>query len=228
MAQTPLVEGSQTEISVSSTSSGTYVKIPGIEGWDGSEAGAAPRTDIVTVEGSVALVGKPPVGEVSFSCNNFLRHLEVWEDVHEAWKDGTPMFFRIDEKTTRDDVLTYTSGTTITVSTGGVATASASASFTDHIQPGMVLYYDVSSTQTYFTITEVDSDTVLNVVPAPSTASGTQSTWGVLHPSLRTGPFEARILEISTAQTAQGQRTATVRLSPSEFIGDPSILDTIT
>ena len=198
-----------------------YIEVPGISNFSIGQGEASSDT-ISAFEGSFAVLGETPIGDVNFTVVSYVPNHVAWIYIQEAKLAGDNMNFRIE--TPEREVLAEASGATIAIAKDGACTfVKQPAAFTGtQVQRGMAIkigtdYYTIS------TISDDDTATVtINPQDNPKTAVGA-TMYSVVLPKLR-WEFAAGIKQSAGAEG--GVETAigsTLIVTPSAAVGLPTI-----
>ena len=204
--------------------SGVWAEVPGISSFS-IGVGEAPTDTTSAFEGSFAVIGEAPIGDVTFTLASYIPNHQAWIDIDNALDNGDSLGWRITTPE-REVLATTPNGTTAAIAKDATAVTFAKqpdAWTNKTIQRGMALVVGT----TYYTIASIsDDDTAtvaINRADAPGSAVSA-SVYKVVLPSLR-WTFQAGIKQAGS--TEGGVDTAiggTLVVTPDSRISLPTIV----
>lgn len=196
----------------------TFAHVLGAESISVS-GGEAPENDVVAFEGIAKVSGHLRVPSVSISVSGYNPQHASWAAIAVAAKAGTTLNWRF---ITQEEAF-YTasgSGNTAAITAAGVVTlAGTTPDFTGgQFAPGMVLQIGTDK----YVIDTISPDTgAVKVKPAPASAVAAATAYKIINPSLRLGPFLAKVRSIGNAEmSSEGALTTTLDLTPRAQLPD--------
>ena len=199
----------------------TWIQVPGINSYTES-GGEAPERDIVTFDGVAKRSGHPRVPSIELNATYSPAHA-AWKEIRTASIKGTLLDFRL---TTKEETMKSITGPANTVAialTGVVTFAGAIKPDVKLLGPGMVI--KVGSSKYVIDSISDAATPVVTVKPAPSTAVPATSAYSIVLPSMRRGPFDARVrLAGNVSLESEGDMTTTVTLAPRAQLSEWSIV----
>ena len=218
----PTAHGSEfAKLEYSSDSGLTWIKVPGINSYTES-GGEAPERDIVTFDGVAKRSGHPRVPSIELNATYSPAHA-AWKAMRAASIKGTLLDFQL---TTKEETMKSITGSANTVAialTGVVTFAGAIKPAVKLLGPGMVIKVG-SSKYVIDSISDAATPVVM-VKPAPSTAVAATATYSIVLPSMRRGPFDARVrLAGNVSLESEGDMTTTLTLAPRVQLSEWSIV----
>ncbi len=218
----PTVHGSEfAKLEYSSDSGSTWIQVPGINSYTES-GGEAPERDIVTFGGVGKRSGHPRVPSIELNATYSPAHA-AWKAMRAASLKGTLLDFRLITKEEAVKSITGPSNTVAIADTGVVTFAGTVQPAVGLLGPGMVI--KVGSKKFVIDSISDAATPVVKVKPAPASAETAKPTYSIVLPSMRRGPFDARVrLAGNVSLESEGDMTTTLTLAPRVQLSEWSIV----
>ena len=186
--------------------------------------GEAPETDIISFRRVGKLAGKVRVPSFTIAIPSYTPQLQAFKDIREAIDDGDVLNWRLTTK--KDTILTNaaTSDTVAIATTGIVTFAGTTPDFAGTLfGEGMVIKVG-GANYVLDSISEATPPVVM-VRPAPSSAVTASQPYMIDTPSLRLGPFTAKVRSpLAFDLPAEGNMTSSIDLTPEAQLPDWTIV----
>ncbi len=207
-------EGSTVEVSKDGT---TFSDIPWIGDIAGS-GGEAPESDIPTLTAIGKITGAPRVSSISISVLSYVPNLPVWDTLHDAYANRTPLTFRIRTKEIEQHTASGAGNTAAIAATTGIVTfAGDKPDFTSNqYEIGLALLVGGKR----YTISAISSTGVLTVSPAPAAAVTATISWKIIIPRLQLGdPFLGNVRSMGNFNIpAEGVMNTNLEITPRNLL----------
>ena len=206
-----------------SKAGGTFFPLPYV-GDISVSGGEAPETDIISFRRSGKLAGKVRVPSFTMAIPSFTPQLQAFKDIRESIDDGGTLSWRL---TTRKDTIFTNAATadTVAIATTGVVTFAGTApDFSGSLfGEGMVIKVG-GANYVIDSISDADPPVVM-VRPVPAAAVGAAQPFMIDTPSLRLGPFTAKVRSpLGFVLPAEGNMTSSIDLTPEAQLPDWTIV----
>ena len=214
----PLIVGSgNTNVEVSVDGGKTWLEIH-YSGDISSTGGAAPSTDVITFKGVGQISGRPRPGTLSIALPSYAPNLNVNKQLRGLANNQTVGQFRF--TTQRSPIGSGMAA----IATTGVVTFDPSAT-PDGVLPGTTITI-AGTTYTIDRIYKADQSDEVAVFPAPA-AAVTKGAYTINIPSLRLGPFAARVSEQGNFDLAvESNLTGSLTITPLGIVPAWTIVTT--
>ena len=217
-----LVRAENTDLEYSKDGA-TYFPLPYV-GDISVSGGEAPETDIISFRRAGKLAGKVRVPSFSAAIPSYTPQLQAFKDIKKAIDDGDSLTWRLTTK--KDTIFTNAdTGDTVAIATTGIVTYAGTApDFSGSLfGEGMVIKVGGAN----YVIDSISDDTppVVMVRPAPSAAVAAAQPFMIDTPSLRLGPFTAKVRSpLGFDLPAEGNMTSSIDLTPEAQLPDWTIV----